>query len=151
MHMCIELVELNETYGVSNWMDRATLFGFSEERDKLLIRNIETVGNLFAVGGEKGFYNFSSFHEVTGKFKCYAIIFCDDLTAIKTFYFGDMYADYLDSTKQLCEIYNWNYYGQRLVPSNVLSTVDVENLSFEIVDAMWGKTMPIFPPVFKAI
>ena len=150
MYMCIELIELNENHSVNNWLDRATLFGVSDERDRLLIRNIEAVGNLFALGGEHGFYNFASFHETSGKHKCYSIIFCDDLSVIKTFFYSDLYADYLDTTKQLCDIYGWDFKNEKLVPDHVLKTVDLEHLHFETVDALWDKTIPIFPPTFKA-
>lgn len=148
MYICIELIELNDEFGATHWLDRSTLFGVSEERDKLLIRNLETLQKLFELGTADGFTNFQSFHQTYGKFKCYSLISCDDLVTIKRFFYSETFNDYVDSTKQVCDIYGWTYHGHRIVPENTVKTVDVENLNIDIVDGLWDKTIPIYPPVF---
>lgn len=149
MYMCIELIKLNETHGLNNWLDRASLFGFSNDRDQLIIRNIKALGDLFNLGKEHSFYNWNTFHEPSGEYKSYVVVFCDDLDVLKTFYYTELFRDYVESTNQLCDIYGWEYKLTRLVPNPVLKTLDLENLNFEVIDSLWDKTMPIFAPLHK--
>lgn len=141
MYMMIESVEVSAIHPGIDWVSLYSLFGLSPDIDSVLIETITLRDELHHLAHVHGLVNYQYFELGT---KFYAIVFCENLNTIKTYFNSDPYLKYVKSSKNLCELMDhWEFNGWRIVPAEALSTVDVNKLNFEVVSELWDKTVPI--------
>lgn len=141
MYMLIESVDVSTTYPGTYWLSLYPLFGISESIDASLVETIMLRNELHIEAKENNLTHYQWFDSDN---TFYAVVFCETMETINTYFNSELYNKYAGASVHLCGLVDgWKFNGWKIVPLDVLSKIDIKNLNFDVVSELWDKTIPI--------